>query len=540
MNEYLQLFEGGEESNGSKAEASPLLDLFTIPAPLACNPPPRIVSCAQTPDENSFYFCQRNIPLHYSTHHMLVVGTSGSGKTATIARPLIQSISPRFQIAREIPEQLVIFDAKGDAVPFCASLGYLPEHANVWLLNPFDDRAVVWEVAQAVQEPARAWQLATMIVPVEEKSTAPFFSEGARLLAFADILGLNAKFGTNWTLADLLCALDSRENIALVASAHPEANVIAQSVLRDQKHSPGVVASLATKIRKFSQVAALWASNPSARKFSIPEFLKHPGILILGHDPVLKDSLLPLYGLLLRALTDEILSGAETLHPKVWCILDEYLALARYDESKAIIDLLELGRSKGAAVMLGIQSVAGMIDVYGEAGMNRILGLCAHKMFLRVGDPQTAEWAERYFGKVRKTEMAYSESWNKEGVTQSFNFSVQDRSLFLAAAFMDIPFPAFGRPACAICDVPSSNVVILSSRSFDEILSWNRPAVDIEPLKRRTNPVHQMLLPWTEQKLQRFREGNALDAGEATPKPPPQTYLPKRTKPKDPNQPELL
>ena len=85
------------------------------------------------------------------------------------------------------------------------------------------------------------------------------------------------------------------------------AKVIAARMIDDEKHFPGVLTHIATKIGPFEQVAALWESNKNSRRFSIKKFLDEPGVLILGHDEVLKDSLNPLNAILLKALSQEIL-----------------------------------------------------------------------------------------------------------------------------------------------------------------------------------------------------------------------------------------
>ena len=72
-------------------------------------------------------------------------------------------------------------------------------------------------------------------------------------------------------------------------------------------HSFGVLSSLGTKMVRFESVAALWNTAPSARKFTIEKFLAAPGVLVLGNDPVLRDSIWPINALLLKALTQEIL-----------------------------------------------------------------------------------------------------------------------------------------------------------------------------------------------------------------------------------------
>lgn len=517
----------------------PVAELFISPDPPPFTPEPqRPVSCAKVFHEDLVYFCQRNLALREALSHFLIVGTTKAGKTAGVIKPILKSISPRFRPGRSRPERLVVGDVKGDIGPFLESLGFDPEDKHVWLLNPFDRRGVRWKISEAVQQPALAWHLACIIVPEEPNVTAPFFPDGARLLVFAAILGLNAKCGTNWSFRDLLCALDSRGHIEAVAYHDKEGYAVAQCILKDRKHSPGVISSLATKIRKFSRVAALWEKNPSGRELTIPEFLSSSGVLILGQDPVLKDSLNPLNCLFLRALTDEILLSDETFEPTTWFVFDEYLSTGRADtKDQTILDLLEKGRSKGVSVTLGIQSIAGMIDLYGEAKANSILGLCGHKMFLRLGDPQSAEWAERYFGKIRHATSSWSESWSRNGYSHSVHTSVQDHPLLLSSVFQDIPFPALGRKLHAICDVPSIGGVSLASRSFSEIQSWFPEVRQNRRMFRMTNVKDQTLLPWSKEEAKRFCRPGKRKAGTKIPESIPQKpYLPPRKKPIDPRQ----
>ncbi len=68
-----------------------------------------------------------------------------------------------------------------------------------------------------------------------------------------------------------------------------------------------VLSSLGTKIVRFESVAALWNTAPSARKFTIEKFLAAPGVLVLGNDPVLRDSIWLINALLIKALTQETL-----------------------------------------------------------------------------------------------------------------------------------------------------------------------------------------------------------------------------------------
>ena len=512
-----------------------MLQLFAKPE--NDGPPVRrpevVIPTAQQFDEQYYFFCQRDIPIREATKGGLVVGANGSGKTACVFRPLLQSIVERVRENCGRGERIIIFDAKGDVLAFLASLGFTPEDGSVQILNAFDKRGVRWHIAESLQEPARAWDFCSKLVPEEKNSTAPFFSDAARLLAFAVILALNAKHGTNWMFRDLLCALESKEIISEIAAQCPQANAIARGILCDEKHSPSVIASLQTKIRKFSQVAALWANNKEAPKFSIQEFLKTPGILVIGFDHVMKESWVPLIELFLRCYADEVLAGPETLDPTNHFLLDEFTTMGKFDKEKTIVDLLELGRSKGVCCTLGIQSIAALIEIYTEPGANRILSLCAHKMFLRVGDPQSGEWIEKFVGKRRMTETTYSESWGKNGSSTSIQYAVQDRSLLLASVFMNIPFPGPGKEFSVICDVPSEHAMILTSRSFDQILSWAPPAVAFEAVQRQTGIKEQTLLPWDEIDKAKFLKP-ALEQGSnpthGKEKPVKNNYLPSRKK----------
>jgi hypothetical protein len=427
--------------SGRPGPQNPLADIFfNDEAPGASRWNPQARPAAIEFNDQLMFWALRNLPVADAVKHFMICGTVGSGKT-TLIKLFLQSIAPRFQKDRAESEQLIVFDAKCDIVPTLAALGYQPTDPNVWLMNPFDERAAVWNIAEAVQLPAMARYLATLLVPEEKNSTAPYFSNAAREIVYAVIVALNTLRGSNWTFRDLLCALDSPDHIRQVTAHDAHAQRLARLFVEDEKHFPGVLSSLATKLGPFTQVAALWHSRPAARTFSVEKFLKKPGVLVLGYDPVLHDSLWPINALLLKALTNEILRQPDTRRPRHWFVLDEFRAMQNVN---CMVDLLNRGRSKGASVLLGLQSVEGMMEVYGNNVANEILGLCSYKSFLRAGGPVTAKWAEDFFNKVRATENVLTEQWGPTGYSHSIQHPVQDRPLFLGSVFLDLPFPEKG------------------------------------------------------------------------------------------------
>lgn len=464
------------------------------------------------------FWAMRNLPVTEAVKHFLICGTTGSGKTVTI-QLFLQSIAQRFKCGTAVPEQLIVFDVKGDMVPLLAGMGLDPDDPAVHILNPYDHRSSVWNLGEATQTPVMARALAALLIPEERNTNAPFFADASRELVYAVLLSLNTAAGTKWDLRDLMCALDSGEHITAITKRDPRAQRIAHRILGDKQHSPSVLSTLGTKLGRFEQVAALWHTNSRRTFFSIPEFLQRPGVLILGNDPVLRESLWPINAMLLRALTNEILRQEDTRMPRHWFVLDELRAM---EKLTCITDLLNRGRSKGASVLIGIQSIEGLYEVYGEHGANDLLNQCAHKTFLRAGSHKTAEWAASHFGKVRQYEVSVTDTRSFSGGSDSITRSLQERDMFLPSFFLDLPFPETGGIYTAVCDVPSTRETLIVERSFDEITSILTNAGETVGVEPRTDLENQSVYPWTENERARFFGTQNSEAGppDRPPSPP--------------------
>ncbi len=455
--------------------------------------------CAVEFDEKYVFWAMRNLPVKEAVKHFLVCGAIGTGKTTSIDL-FLQSIAKRFVEPRETPEQLIVFDAKCDIIPKLAAWGIKVEDDgaknNVWLLNPYDERTAVWDIAEAVESPLMARHFAALLVPEEHGSSAPFFWTASRQLVYAVILGLGRIPGKRrWDLRDLLCALVSKERIMAVASMHPRAGEIAASILGDDQHYHSIISTLSTKIGPIEEVAALWHNLRAERPFSIKRFLERPGVLILGNDPVLRESLWPITAMLLKSLTKEILRKPNFDGPRYWFVLDEFTAMERVD---SIQELVNRGRSKGASILVGIQGIDRLNQLYGETGANDLLEQCASKTFLRAGGPTTARWIESFFGQYRDLEENYSRSHGKETST-SVKQDVTERNIFLGSYFMNLPFTGPGRPFVAVNDVPSLGKTFITRRRFDEIVKWLVVPNDQEKadaLRARDDIKDQTLNPW--------------------------------------------
>ena len=515
------------KSPEDKGKPSGLEAYFLDEEPPATDPSGQVEPCAVKFNENLMYWAMRNLPVKEAVKHFLVCGAIGTGKTTSIDL-FLQSIKERFRPGREKPEQLIIFDAKSEIVPKLNALGYsveldAPKDNNVWLLNPFDKRSCTWNISEAVETPLMARHFAALIVPEEPGSTTPFFWSAARQLVYAVVIGLfkSPVFKTKetWDLRDFLSALANRERIAAITSLDPRAKELAASILNDKQHSDAVVASLATKLARFEEVAALWKATPEPRLFSIPDFLTKPGVLIIGNDPVLRESLWPINAMLLKSLAQEILRGTETQEPRHWFVLDEFPAMERVE---AIQDLVNRGRSKGASVLIGMQGIDRLNELYGQYGANDLLEQLTHKTFFRAGGPATAQWIESFFGRYRRTEESYSKSSSKDGTSFTTSWGTQEHSMFLGSFFMDLPFTGPGKQFVAVHDIPSLGKTMITRRQFDEVNSWRVKPTDVKAVIGRTSILEQTLVGWDTAEAAEFCATPSPAANPAAGDPPPE------------------
>ena len=509
-NPFRRLFEAPNEG---AEKPSALLNLFGKGAGKTATPddePPP--NCAVAFDPDHVFWALRDIPVREAVKSFLICGAPGSGKTKSI-QLFLQSIAPRIIPTEGAPpEQLIMFDAKGDALPMLASMGLRPELDNFYILNPFDARCAVWNLGEAVDEPGADDALAALLVPEDQNSSAPYFAQSARAVVKSVIQSLQAIAGADWTLRDLLCALGSADNIRRVTSRFSPAKTKVHAYLNDDKHFPGILSSIAAKVGRFDSVAALWAKTRSARPFVIKDFLKKPGVLVLANDPVLSESIWPFNAIILKTLTNHILRQAETFMPRHWFILDEFRAMEKVD---CIHSLLNRGRSKGASVTLGIQTIEGINQVYGQNAASDIMAMCAYKTFLHAGSFQTAEWAERHFSKVRQMEESYSQGNGQSSVSRALH----ERSLFLASTFLNLAFPEAGKTFESISDVPCLGETLISQRPFDDVLSWCLDPAKIATVAPYDAPYAHDLHPWEAEEEARFCDGKEVTR-QVTPKDP--------------------
>lgn len=158
--------------------------------------------------------------------------------------------------------------------------------AEVIILNPFDSRCHAWDISADVTNARHANSIAQILIPQEDGSHHPFFSDAARAIVSAVMVAF-AEFkerdGLEWSLRDVIVTVRSVQRIQLLVRQFPVVEEMIAAYLADEEVMPSVLSTIATKIAPFEVVAALWEKARSEKRCISPsDWLKSESILNVG------------------------------------------------------------------------------------------------------------------------------------------------------------------------------------------------------------------------------------------------------------------
>jgi hypothetical protein len=461
------------------------------------------------------YWAYSVMSLKDAVGHFLVVGTTGSGKTVQI-RLLMQSVFKNF--GKGLNQRAVVYDGKREYIPILLGMDIkVPIH----ILNPFDARSVPWNIAEDVNTPAAAWQIASIFIP-EEHSVQPFFADASRQILYGVLYALLKTAPYKWTLRDVVLICRNKERISRTLGLTEETKEIRENYFSEKKTLNGILSTLDTKLAPVRIVAALWDWSVIKRKavgVSVHSWIKGESIFVLGHHVKFSESVTKINAALLRTFSDVIVSQPDTSIPSSWLFLDE---LREGPKVESLASINNQGRSKGAVLVMGIQNLSGFQHVYNDKLAEEILGQTRYKSCLRIDSHTTAKWVQEHFGEqlvVEQNRSAGSSSGGSAsrgyqskggfnssqgqnwGTNDSVAESHQIRSAVLAADVQGFPPPSPETGFRGVHDIPSVG-------PFHTHISWEWVMSNLEPTSGEgcieRDDSEQDLRPWTEEDSERI------------------------------------
>lgn len=333
------------------------------------------------------------------TRHLYVFGASGMGKT--------QFILPLMRAARARGDRMLVFDFKGDFTPdfpshAMAHNGRQVEVEDV-IFAPWDSRSMPWAVAQDVDTLAAAREFAARMIVEPAGSSAPMWGNAARQVLVACLVELQANKPGRWGFADLVAGLTRPvDQLTEAARKHfPEAVKALGDGQQQNVTTAGIQINLMSYLQVVFDLARAW---PAPGIFSIRDWLteknKATKSVILQHNGQF-DSLAKAFNGAIIGLARQLICSPD-LFPdsstrRLWFFLDEFPEIGKVD---AIFSLTATGRSKGVRVVLGMQDVSQLKEIYSEHKTSSALSMVGTHVITRVSLGDTADFiSEKLLGK---------------------------------------------------------------------------------------------------------------------------------------------
>ena len=168
--------------------------------------------------------------------------------------------------------------------------------------------------------------------------------------------------------------------------------VAVRSVERMGATTNGILMTLSAYCSSIFDLGEAWGAHPSERRVSFKEWAVnepiHRQVFIQGHGS---------YPQLSAALSEGILGviaglmGSAELpddrERKLWIIADEFAQMGKAPLRK----ICEVGRSKGARVVIATQDFAQLEEIHGKPSVQALISMCGTLMVGQIGPGETAE-----------------------------------------------------------------------------------------------------------------------------------------------------
>jgi type IV secretory pathway TraG/TraD family ATPase VirD4 len=348
------------------------------------------------------------IPRAIESSHLLIMGDSGTGKSALI-RQVLSQLEDRGDTA-------IVYDPALEYTPQF----YTPERGDV-ILNPIDARSPYWSPGDELRHEAEALTLATSLFP-DRANENPFFTEGPRRI-FAHLLTFRP---TAEELASWLCR---DEELDRRVQGTPYASIIDRQAPAQRS---GVVAALnmvadtLKLLPRESQTVQRWSALTWSRD--------RRGWLFVTSTPETRTRLVPLTSLWLDMLVLRLMNRGQPAHRPVWFVLDELASLQRLPQLHTAVTE---NRKSNNPVVLGFQGRSQLETRYGHDA-EAMLSQPATKIFLRTSEPHAAKWISDTIGEIEIERMRESRSKGKHG-QRSFGLERQVEPLVMASEISGLP-----------------------------------------------------------------------------------------------------
>ena len=360
------------------------------------------------------------LPDSVSRQHVLVLGTSGAGKSVCLNRYLA---SLRNQ------SRCVVYDVKGE---------FAGKHftKNDVIFYPFDKRSVAWSLFNEVWDYPDLDILCTSLYEPPKDSKDAYWYNAARDVFRTGLFYLLREKRTSnrdiWeffsqplqSIRDMLYTLPTREIGAL---KHIDKT--------DSSQAASIISILQERLTFFRYLC------DSDGDFSFREFIRNEKdrrnlflMNIRRYDAIFR----PLMTFVIDIMIREVLSLSDSFSRRMTFLIDEFGSLAKMP---GIFDFLTMGRSKGGFLVLANQDLGSVSNIYGQDQKETFFNNFNTHLIFRLNDPTTAEFLSKAFGERELIKKFRSSQFSPNNLGDNFSLGEQEKleKVILPTEFQNLP-----------------------------------------------------------------------------------------------------
>jgi type IV conjugative transfer system coupling protein TraD len=376
---------------------------------------PHVLKKMLKSDASTFHIAGIPLRKDSETQHLLVCGTTGTGKSTCFFELLPQ--------IRAEKQRAIIIDTTGEFVA-----RYYRDGRDI-LINPFDDRTLGWNPWVDCVSPYHYDEVASAFIP--QTGGDKFWSDAARTV-FSETLKLHQEQGNYNTdyMLHMLLTVPLKElfrylgTTSAASLVDPAGDRTAMSI---RAHLSSYLKFLVFlpkgrpifSIRKWVQEGSDRALESQKEQTNTQD----QWVFLMG-TPDQRETLRPFLTALTGSAVNALMGCKPDRDRRLWFIIDE---LASLHKQEALPKALGEIRKYGGCIAVGLQDIPQLQAQYGRAEAESLVSLLNTRVIFRNGHPDTARVMSQMLGEQEVREAVEGISYGANTIRDGVSLNDQNK-----------------------------------------------------------------------------------------------------------------